>query len=52
MMSLEQEFGKLKEEMRECRIQKAAIPDQRLRHEQEIRDVRHEVKLLRQASDD
>jgi ribosomal protein L29 len=34
MKSLEQEFGKLKKEIREHRIQKAAMPWKRLRHEQ------------------
>jgi hypothetical protein len=34
MKSLEQEFGKLKKEMREHQIQKAAMPGKRLRHEQ------------------
>jgi ribosomal protein L29 len=52
IMNLEQEFGKLKKEMRKRRMQKAAMPGQRPQHEQEIRDVRHEVELLRQTSDE
>jgi chromosome segregation ATPase len=41
----------LKEEMRELRGLKAAMAEQQQRHEQEIRDVNHEVELLRKASE-
>jgi chromosome segregation ATPase len=51
LTNLEQELAKLKEEIRELQRQKAAMADQRLWHEQEIRDVKSEVELLRKASD-
>jgi chromosome segregation ATPase len=50
--NLEQELAKLKEEMRELRVLKAAMVEQRLRHEQKIHDMKQEAELLRKASDD
>jgi chromosome segregation ATPase len=50
--NLEQELAKLKEEMTELRVVKAAMAGQRLRHEQEIHDMKQEVELLRKAGDD
>jgi hypothetical protein len=49
--NMERELAKLKEEIRELGLQKAAMADQGQRHKQEICDVKHEVELLRQASD-
>jgi hypothetical protein len=46
MTNLELEHRKLKGEMREVQLWKAAMADQRLGHEQEICDVRQEVELL------
>jgi chromosome segregation ATPase len=51
LAKLARELATLKEEIRELREQKAAMADQRQRHEQEIRDVKHELELLRKASD-
>jgi chromosome segregation ATPase len=51
LTNLARELAALKEEMRELRLQKAAMADERQRHGQEIRDVKHEVELLRKASD-
>jgi chromosome segregation ATPase len=51
LTNLARELATLKEEMRELRVQKAAMADERQRHEQEIGDVRHEVELLQKASD-
>jgi chromosome segregation ATPase len=51
LANLERELAKLEEEMRELRGLETAMADQRQRHEQEIRDVKHEVELLRKASD-
>jgi hypothetical protein len=50
--NLEGELATLKEEMSEFRGLKAATADRRLRHEQEIRDMKHDVELLRKASDE
>jgi hypothetical protein len=52
MTNLERELGILKEEMRGHRVQEAAMAGQRLQHEQEIREVNHEVELLQKVSDD
>jgi chromosome segregation ATPase len=43
LANLERELATLKEEMSEFRLQRAAMADQRQRHEQEIRDVKHAV---------
>jgi chromosome segregation ATPase len=51
LANLEGELATLKEEMRELRVPKATMADQRLRQEQEIRDMKHDVELLRKASD-
>jgi chromosome segregation ATPase len=51
LANLERELAKLEEEMRELRVLKAEMADQRLRQEQEIRNVKHDVELLRKASD-
>jgi hypothetical protein len=51
LTDLEREFGKLKEEKRELGGLKAAMAEPRRRHEQEICDRKHEMELLRQASD-
>jgi chromosome segregation ATPase len=51
LKNLKRELGKLKGEMRELRVHKAAMVDHRLWREQEICDVKHEVELLLQASD-
>jgi chromosome segregation ATPase len=40
IVNLEQELAKLKEEMRELRVLKAAMMDQRLWHEEEIYDMK------------
>jgi chromosome segregation ATPase len=51
LANLERELATLKEEMRELRGPKAAMADERQRHEQEIGDVKHDVELLRKPSD-
>jgi chromosome segregation ATPase len=51
LTNLARELATLKEEMRELQLQKAAMADQLQRHEQEICDEKHEVALLRTASD-
>jgi hypothetical protein len=52
LMNLEQELVKLKEEMREHRVLEAVMADERQQHEHEICDVKRQVELLQQASDD
>jgi septal ring factor EnvC (AmiA/AmiB activator) len=51
LANLEQELAALKEEMRELRGPRVAMANRRLRHEQEIRDMKHDVELLWKASD-
>jgi chromosome segregation ATPase len=51
LTNLARELATLREEIRELQLQKAAMADQRRRHEREIRDMKHEIELLRKGRD-
>jgi predicted nucleic acid-binding Zn-ribbon protein len=50
MMNLEQDLVRLKEDIRELGIQKAAMANQPLRNEQEIRDMKPGGEFLRKRA--
>jgi TolA-binding protein len=52
LTSLEQELATMNEEVKELRVHKVAMVHQRLRDEQDIRDVKQAVEVLRKANDD